>query len=199
MNNNQETTLDAKEVHQRLHGKPLTSKKSILEYIDLLGQFKKNNLSDKELGEAYNFIYKNIDAMQGNVKANTLLFLKNKLKATLGKFVKDKDPKPVDHFITFFSKAYPPKDRRKDYTRVTMDKTTVSDEQLWTTLTYINRQCVKNDLELSQAQIKDIVEVISSSVKKGNVKLINNIRSLKRLMEQLDIKIVKVGQSYKVD
>lgn len=201
MNNkdSQQTTLKAKEVWERLHGKPLTSKKSILEYIDILGQFKRNNLTEKELGEGYNYIYEHIEAMKGSVKANTLLFLKNKLKSTLGKYAKDKDPKPVDHFIIFFSKAYPPKDRRKDYTRVLMDKTTVSDEQLWTTLTYINRQCIKTDMDLTEKQIDDIVEVIESSVKRGNGKLINNIRSLRRLMELLDIKIVNADKGYKVE
>ncbi len=82
------------------------------------------------------------------------MYLKNSLKSQLGKYVKEKDPKPINNFIEFFKAAYPENSRRKDFTWVLMDINSISEEQAWTTLTYINREFLSNSMELSSAEKK---------------------------------------------
>ncbi|EKQ57631.1 MULTISPECIES: hypothetical protein [unclassified Clostridium] len=57
--------------------------------------------------ELLNFIYDHIEGLKDLLKPNTVMHLKNALKSQLGKYVKEKDPKPVDYFIEFFKAAYP--------------------------------------------------------------------------------------------
>ena len=91
--------LSAKEVWEALYNKELNSKKSILEYIELTKVLKKDNVDSKQIQETYNFIYDSIDKMGDAIKVNTNMFLKNQLKAQLGKYVKDIAPKPINYFI----------------------------------------------------------------------------------------------------
>lgn len=56
----------------------------------------------------------------------------------------------------------------------------------------------KNDLKLNADQNKHIVDVIIMAVSKNNIKFINKMRSLKTLMDELNICIVKVGEEYEV-
>lgn len=126
------------------------------------------------------------------------MYLKNSLKSQLGKYVKEKDLKPINHFIEFFKAAYPENSRRKDFTWVLMDVNSISEEQAWTTLTYINRECLSNYMKLSSAQKKDIIEVIKKLIAKGNVKFINNMKSLKQFTDILGINIINDGKGFKV-
>ncbi|ABR35380.1 hypothetical protein [Clostridium beijerinckii] len=126
------------------------------------------------------------------------MYLKNSLKSQLGKYVKEKDPKPINHFIEFFKAAYPENSRRKDFTWVLMDINSISEEQAWTTLTYINREFLSNSMELSSAEKKDIIEVIKKLIAKGNVKFINNMKSLKQFTDILGINIINDGKGFKV-
>lgn len=98
------------------------------------------------------------------------MYLKNRLKTQLGKYVKEKDPKPVNHFIEFFKKAYPENTRRKDFTWVLMD--------------------IKKN---------DIVGIIKKLISKNNIKYINDLRTLKQLTDILNISIVQTGKSFKVE
>lgn len=193
-NNNQFAGLTAPDIWKRLYHKELNSKKHILEYIDLIGVLKKENASVDQIQDSYNYIYEHIEGLKDSVKPNTMMHLKNSLKSQLGKYVKAKDPKPVNHFIEFFKKAYPENKRRKDFTWVLMDIERISEEQLWTTLTYINRECMNNNLVLDASQKKDIVEVIEYAVRKNNIRFINKIRSLKPLTDILSIQIVSIGE-----
>jgi hypothetical protein len=198
VDNNQFEGLTAAEIWEKLYNKKLNCKKHILEYIDMTRVLKKGNVSEDQIKDTYNYIYDNIEGLKETIKPNTMMFLKNSLKSQLGKYVKEKDPKPVNHFIEFFKEAYPEDKRRKDFTWVLMDIDNISEEQIWTTLTYINRECLNNDLSLNSNQIKDIVEVIKKSVSKNNIKFINKIRSLKQLTDRLNIYIVNVDGVLKV-
>jgi hypothetical protein len=190
--------LTASEIWARLYNKELNSKKNILEYIDITRVLKKGNVNEQQIKDTYNYIYESIDELKDSIKPNTMMYLKNSLKTQLGKYVKEKDPMPVNHFIEFFKKAYPENARRKDFTWVLMDINNISEEQIWTTLTYINRECINNNISLSYDQKKDIITVIEKLVGKNNIKYINDIRNLKQLTDRLNISIVKDGKVFKV-
>ncbi len=190
--------LTASEICEKLYDKKLDCKKHILEYIDITRVLKKENASADQIKDTYNYIYDQIEGLKGSIKPNTMMYLKNCLKSQLGKYVKEIDPKPVNHFIEFFKKVYPENKRRKDFTWVLMDINSISEDQIWATLTYINRECLNNNISLNSNQIKDIVEVIEKSLSKNNIKYINKIRSLKQLTDRLNISIVSVGEIFKV-
>lgn len=198
VNNNKFEGLTGIEIWERLYNKELNTKKHILEYIEITRMLKKENVDENQIIETYNYIYNQIEGLKTSVKTNTMMYLKNTLKSQLGKYVIEKDPKPINHFIEFFKEAFPEGKRRKDYTRVLNDVNSISEDQLWTTLTYINRECLDNDLDLDSKQIKDIVDVIKNAVKKNNVKFIAKIRSLILLNDTLNISIVKDGNTFKV-
>ena len=159
VNNNKFEGLTGIEIWERLYNKELNTKKHILEYIEITRMLKKENVDENQIIETYNYIYNQIEGLKTSVKTNTMMYLKNTLKSQLGKYVIEKDPKPINHFIEFFKEAFPEGKRRKDYTRVLNDVNSISEDQLWTTLTYINRECLNNDLDLDSKQIKDIADV----------------------------------------
>lgn len=198
LNNDQLKGLTALEIWKALYNKELDSKKSILEYIEITRTLKKGDASEEQIIETYNFIYNRIEGLNDTIKPNTRMFLKNNLKSQLGKYVREKDPKPVNHFIEFFKAAYPENNRRKDFTWVLMDINSISEEQAWTTLTYINKECLSNNIKLNSDQKKDIIKVIEKLVKKGNVRFINNVKSLKQFTDILEINIVKVDNVFKI-
>lgn len=198
MNNNQFEGLTARDIWEKLYNKELNTKKHILEYIEITRVIKKENVNEDQIIDTYNYIYNQIEGLKTSVKPNTMMYLKNQLKSQLGKYVIEKDPKPINHFVEFFKEAFPEGDRRKDFTRVLNDVNSISEDQLWTTLTYINRECLNSDLELDSNEIKDIVEVIKNAVKKNNVRFITKLRTLKLLNDMLNISIVKDGDKFKV-
>jgi hypothetical protein len=180
--------LNAKEIWSLLYNKELTSKKSILEYIDITKILKNSNSTIEQIEDTYSFIYKSIDDLGSLIKVNTNLHLKNQLKAQLGKYVKEKDPKPINHFIEFFKEAYPENNRRKDFTWVLMDINKITEEQIWTTLTYINAWCLK-DNKLDENQKKDIIKIVELLISRKNIKYINQLKSLEKLHTNLNIKL----------
>ena len=182
--------LDGQEIWEKIYGKELNTKKNILEYIEMTRILKKDP-DIFQIESTYNFIYKKIDDMADKIKPNTIMYLKNALKSQLGKFVYDKDPKIENNFIKFFKEAYPEGHRRKDFTWVLMDLNKIALEQIWTTLTYINRECITNNRILSADDKKDIIEVTKKLVESQNIKYINNLKSLDKLNRILNIKIVE--------
>ncbi|MBV7272120.1 hypothetical protein I6U48_04205 [Clostridium sp. PL3] len=190
--------LTAAEIWERLYNKELNCKKNILEYIDITMILKKKNVNEEQLKATYSYIYEHIENLKDLVKPNTLMYLKNNLKSQLGKYVKEKDPKPENNFIRFLKAAYPKNTRRKDFTWALMDINNISEDQIWTTLTYINRECLNKNLLLNFDEKKDIIEMIEKLVSKNNIKHINNLRSLKTLTDILHISIVSVGEIFKV-
>ncbi|KJZ96210.1 hypothetical protein ClosIBUN22A_CONTIG12g00248 [Clostridium sp. IBUN22A] len=182
--------LNGEEIWEKLYNKELNTKKNILEYIEMTGILIKEKVDIYQIESTYNFIYKKIDEMGAIIKPNTVMFLQNKLKEKLGKYVSLKDPKMQSTFIEFFKEAYPKGERRKDFTWVLLDINNISDEQIWTTLKYINRECLNEDLFLDDEEIEDIVKVIGKLVRNNNIKYINDIRSLSTLNSILKIKVI---------
>ena len=190
--------LNGEEIWEKLYNKELDCKKNILEYIEMTRILIKEQVEIYQIESTYNFIYRNIDKMSDKVKPNTIMFLQNKLKAQLGKYVSVKDPKMQSTFLEFFKEAYPKGERRKDFTWVLIDINNISEEQIWNTLIYINRQCLSEELILEDEEIDDIIEMIEKLVKKNNIKYINDVRSLDTLNHILNIKIVKENERFKV-
>ncbi|WP_303129538.1 hypothetical protein [Clostridium sp.] len=191
--------LGAEELLNELYGEKLNSKKTILEYIELTSVFKQEDVDSEKIQETYNYIYECIEAMGNAIKPNTMMYLKNTLKGKLGKLVKDKDPKKENSFIKFFKKAYPAKERRKNFTWVLMDINNIKSDQIWTTLTYINRELIKNNIKLSQEEKKDIITMIEKLVSKNNIKYVNQVKSMEKLINELKIKVVNKKDGFKVE
>jgi hypothetical protein len=190
--------LDAKKTWEALYGKELNTKKNILEYIEITKILKQGDISSEKIQDTYTFIYNAIEEMSSIIKVNTKMYLKNQLKAQLGKLVAEKDPKPINHFLEFFKEAYPANNRRKDFTWVLMDISKITDEQIWTTIAYINGWCLRDDNKLDESQKKDIIKMVELLVGRNNIKYINNIRSLEKLLSTLNIKIIAVRDRFKV-
>jgi hypothetical protein len=189
--------LNGIEVWERLYNKELNTKKSILEYIEIVKILKNGEIDHEQIEMVYKMIYENIDLMVSNVKPNTIMFLKNELKKQLGKYVSEKDPKSINHFIEFFKEAYPSRERRKDFTWVLMDINKIADEQIWTTLKFINAFCLKGFVLDNEAK-EDILDVLKILIKRKNLSSINNVRSLSCLNEVLGIKIISDHASFKI-
>lgn len=198
VNSNQFEGLTGVEIWEKLYNKELNTKKHILEYIEITKVLKKEYDNENQIIDTYNYIYNQIEGLKTSVKPNTMMYLKNTLKSQLGKYVIEKDPKPINHFVEFFKEAFPEGNRRKDFTRVLNDVNSISEDQLWTTLTYINKECLNNDLDLDSNQTKDIVDVIKNAVRKNNMKFITKLRSLILINDMLNISIVKDGDKFKV-
>ena len=198
MNNLQLDNMNGEEIWENLYNKELNTKKNILEYIEMTGVLVKEKADIYAIESTYNFIYRKIDEMATKIKPNTIMFLQNKLKEKLGKFVSMKDPKAQSTFLEFFKEAYPKGERRKDFTWVLIDIKNISEEQIWNTLKYINRECLNEDLFLDDEEIEDIIKEIEKLVKKNNIKYINDVKSLSTLNSILNIKIVQDKDKFKV-
>lgn len=190
--------LSAEEIWEALYNKELNCKKNILEYIEITKVLKSDDVKSSQIQDTYTLIYKSIDKMNNTIKPNTIMHLKNQLKAQLGKHVEDRDPKEINHFIEFFKEAYPKNERRKGYTRVLMDPRTITDEQIWTTLAYINSWCMQDCNRLHRSQLGDIVEMVELLISKNNLKYTNQIKSMSKLLNILKIKIVPYKDGFKV-
>ena len=182
--------LNGEEVYNVLYNKELNTKKNVLEYIDALKVLKKAEEVDyDQMQSVYDFVYESINKMHESIKPNTIMYLKNELKKQIGKFVFNKEPDKVNYFIEFFKEAYPVHERRKDFTWVLMDINKISDEQILTTLKYINF-CILKGARLNEEEKIDILREVKRLVKRKNLHNINDVRSLKALNEALKIKIV---------
>ncbi len=190
--------LSAKEIWERLYNKELNCKRNILEYIDITKILKKENSNDEQIQETYNLVYDSIDKMAGEIKPNTIMYLKNALRSQLGKYVSIKDPKIENSFIKFFKEAYPANARRKDFTWVLMDNNKITEDQIWTTLAYINSECIGKRMLLDSEEKSDIIKMIENLVKKDNIKYINQVKSLYKLLNNLNITVVSVKDKFKV-
>ena len=190
--------LSAEELWEKLYNKELNCKKNILEYIDITKILKKENIEPEKIQETYNLIYDSIDKMAADIKPNTIMYLQNELKAQLGKYVVIKEPKIENTFIKFFKEAYPAETRRKDFTWVLMDINKIADEQIWNTLIHINRSYIGNSIRLSSEEKSDIIKMVIKLVKKNDIKYINQIKSLSKLLNNLQIKVINVNDKFKV-
>lgn len=188
--------LSAEELWKQLYNKELNTKKAILEYIEITKLLKKENVSTERIQETYNFIYNSIDNLRETIKPNTIMYLQNQLKSQYGKLVKDINPKKENSFIKFFKEAYPERERRKDFTWVLMDINAITEEQIWTTLVYINKGLLKENITLTNDDTVEIIKLIKKIIKKNNIQYINKVKSLSTLLNNLKIKIVKTKKDF---
>lgn len=190
--------LNAQEILAELFGKELNTKKNILEYIEVLKKLKEDEITAEQMQDSYTLIYTSIEDMIAVVKTNTIMHLKNQLKSALGKKVENKDPKKENHFIEFFKEAYPPNKRKKDFTWVLMDINKITEEQIWTTLAYIGGTRLKEDRRLTTEQKEDIIVMVERLIKAKNIKYVNQVKSLSKLLNVLKIKIISSNNAFKV-
>ena len=195
---NEINELSAVELLEKTYGKKLESKKTVLEYIEIVKILRNPEVNPEKVQETYNLIYSSIDKMNETVKPNTIMFLMNALKAQLGKFVADKDPKKEHGFIKFFKMAYPAKMRGKGFTRVLMNINNITDEQIWTTLTYINRGYIKRELTLTAEDKVAIKDMVGKLVAKNNIKYVNQVKSMEKILSALNIKVINVDGKFKI-
>ena len=197
MEENNLKELTGKEILNELCGKELNSKKNILEAIEKIKPLAKEGLESDKIQEIYNVIYKSIEEMNTIVKANTIMYLKNQLKSALGKFVENKDPKEMNYFLEFFKEAYPPNNRRVGYTRVINDFSKITNEQIWETLTFINRAVIKAKRRLGEDEKQDIINNINL-LASGKIEYINQVKSLEKLLNVLNVKVVNYKEGFKL-
>ena len=198
MEENNLKELTGKEILNELCGKELNSKKNILEAIEKIKPLAKEGLESDKIQEIYNVIYKSIEEMNTIVKANTIMYLKNQLKSALGKFVENKDPKEMNYFLEFFKEAYPPNNRRVGYTRVINDFSKITNEQIWETLTFINRAVIKAKRRLGEDEKQDIINNINNLLASGKIEYINQVKSLEKLLNVLNVKVVNYKDGFKL-
>jgi len=190
--------LTGKEILDKLLGKDLNSKKNILEAIEIIKPVAKEGLESDKTQEIYTIIYKSIEEMNKVVKANTIMYLKNQLKSGLGKYVENKDPKEINYFLEFFKEAYPPNNRRVGYTRVINDFSKITYEQIWETLTFINRIVIKTKRRLGEEEKEDIIKNINNLLMSGKFEYINQVKSLEKLLNVLNVKVVNYKEGFKL-
>ena len=190
--------LTWKEILYKLLGKDLNSKKNILEAIEIIKPVAKEGLESDKTQEIYTIIYKSIEEMNKVVKANTIMYLKNQLKSGLGKYVENKDPKEINYFLEFFKEAYPPNNRRVGYTRVINDFSKITYEQIWETLTFINRIVIKTKRRLGEEEKEDIIKNINNLLMSGKIEYINQVKSLEKLLNVLNVKVVNYKEGFKL-
>lgn len=198
MEENNLKELTGKEILNELCGKELNSKKNILEAIEKIKPLAKEGLESDKIQEIYNVIYKSIEEMNTIVKANTIMYLKNQLKSALGKFVENKDPKEMNYFLEFFKEAYLPNNRRVGYTRVINDFSKITNEQIWETLTFINRAVIKTKRRLGEDEKQDIINNINNLLASGKIEYINQVKSLEKLLNVLNVKVVNYKEGFKL-
>lgn len=187
-----------KEILDKLLGKELNSKKNILEAIEIMKPLAKDGLESDKIQEIYTIIYKSIEEMNKVVKANTIMYLKNQLKSGLGKYVENKDPKEINYFLEFFKEAYPPNNRRVGYTRVINDFSKITHEQIWETLTFINRVVIKTKRRLGEEEKEDIIKNINNLLMSRKIEYINQVKSLEKLLNVLNVKVVNYKEDFKL-
>ncbi len=79
-----------------------------------------------------------------------------------------------------------------------MDINKIAEEQIWTTLIYINGLCLKDNYKLNKEQKEDIIKMVELLVKKNNIKYINQVKSLSEFLNILNIKIITTDEGFKV-
>ena len=191
--------LKEKELLQKLYGKELNTKNNILEYIDLIKVLKQEGVPQDLIEGTYKLINSSIEEMKSKVKPNTIMFLQNKLKDQFRKVMVIKQEQKVDNnFIKFFKRAYPQGKRNRNFTYVLIDNSKISAEQIWTTLTFINRGCIKQQLFITLDEKIDIIDAIEKLVAKKDIKYINQLKSMDKLLRILNIKISEDKNGFKV-
>lgn len=191
--------LNEIELLEKVLGKKLDTKNNILSYIEEMKILKQEGVPQELIQNTYDLINEAINEMKPKVKPNTIMFLQNKLKDQFKKLISLKQDKKVDStFIKFFKRAYPEGKRNRNFTYVLIDEKEASAEQMWTTIAYINRGCIKQELFLTNPEKNDVISVVERLVAKNDIKYVNQLKSMSRFLRILNIKIVDDKKGFKV-
>lgn len=189
------TDLSAEAIWESVYGKALDTKKAILEYIEIVRRLSKEGLTEVQLAETYHFIDEQINALSKLLKANTIVYLKNQLKANLGKF-SPKGEMRANHFLEFFKNTYPEHKRTREYTFVLADMSKINDIQVLETLKTINTFCLKD--KLSKEQKEDILPMIERLISTQHLKYINQVKSMEGIRKRFSIKIIEDHEMFHI-
>lgn len=193
--NNSYMNLSAKGLFEELGGKPLTTKKNILEYIDTIRKLAKNELEAAQVKESYAFIDEQIEALGSEIKVNTMVYLKNELRNKLGKFTPEN--KSEDNaFLEFYKKTFENQVKTKEYTWAMVDLSRLSETSILETLKTINTYALKT--KLSPKEKEDILPMVKRIVDTQNLRLINQVRSMEGLRKAFRMKIVEVNKRFEM-
>ncbi len=187
--------LSPQELAQNVYGKPLNTKKNVLEYMDKVRELSKNGLEEKNTKASYSFIEQSIQEMSAGVKPNTIVFLKNELKSKLGKYAGIAVGRE-NAFMTFFKQTYADAKKTKEYTFVLADITKIKEQQIIDTLKTVNAHCFKN--KLTQGEKKDVFAMIERIVDGQNIRYINQLRSMEGIRKAFKIKVIEEDNKYKI-
>lgn len=187
--------LSAEEIFKTLGGKPLQTKKSILEYIDTIKKLSKADLTKEQVKECYLFIDVQIEALANDIKVNTMVYLKNELRSKLGKFAPEN--KSEDNaFIRFYKQTFEHQVKTKEYTWALMDLSRLSETSILETLKCINTYSLKT--KLTPKEKEDILPMIKRIVDTQNLRLINQLRSMEGIRKAFRIRIVESNRRYEI-
>ncbi len=68
----------------------------------------------------------------------------------------------------------------------------------WTTITYINRGYIKKGIYLNVEDKIAIKEMVGKLVSKNNIKYVNKVKSMEKLLSALDVKVISVDGKFKI-
>ena len=187
--------LSAEEIFKTLGGTPLKTKKSILEYIDIIKKLAKSELTQEQVKESYLFIDVQIEALANDIKVNTMVYLKNELRSKLGKFAPEN--KSEDNaFLRFYKQAFEHQVKTKEYTWALMDLSRLSETSVLETLKSINTYSLKT--KLTPKEKEDILPMIKRIVDTQNLRLINQLRSMEGIRKAFRIRIIECNKRFSI-
>jgi len=180
--------LSAEEIFKTLGGKPLQTKKSILEYIDTIKKLAKSELTQEQVKESYLFIDAQIEVLAKDIKVNTMVYLKNELRSKLGKFAPENKSED-NEFLRFYKQAFENGVKTKEYTWALVDLSKLSETSILETLKFINTYSLKT--KLTPKEKEDIFPMIKRIVDTQNLRLINQLRSMEGIRKAFRIRIIE--------
>lgn len=187
--------LSAEEIFNTIGAKPLKTKKSILEYIDIIRKLAKSELTQEQVKESYLFIDVQIEALANDIKVNTMVYLKNELRSKLGKFAPEN--KSEDNaFLRFYKQTFENQVKTKEYTWALMDLSRLSEASILETLKSINTYSLKT--KLTPKEKEDIFPMIKRIVDTQNLRLINQLRSMEGIRKAFRIRIIETNKRYEI-
>ena len=79
-----------------------------------------------------------------------------------------------------------------------MNINNITDEQIWTTITYINKAYIKRELFLTGEDKIAIKEMVGKLVAKNSIKYVNQVKSMEKLMSALGVRVINVDGKFKI-
>lgn len=170
-----------------------TTKKSILEAIEATRQkAKMQQLSEAEVQTIYHQIDESIKTL--NIKVNTMVYLKDKLRTDLGKYISQKEEDNA--FVRFYKQTFQNQVKTKVYTYSLIDLSRLKIEAVLATLKTVNTYGLKH--KLTDKEKADIMPMIERVVDTQKVHLINQLRSMEGIRKNFKIRIVENDKRFEI-